>query len=257
MELKVVGLMNIQYAIAGDRVYVLEANPRASRTVPLVSKVCNIPMAKLATQVMLGRKLSDLNLRRHAIPHFGVKEAVFPFNMFPEVDPLLGPEMRSTGEVLGLADSFGLAFYKAQEAAGQILPREGTVLITVSENDRPAVLEAARQFHQLGFRILATRGTHRFLTEQGIPATPILKLHEGRPNIVDFIKNREIHLVVNTPAGKLGKFDDSYIRKAAIRYKIPYITTLAGALAAARGIAAARHGERQVRSLQSYHTRIG
>ncbi|MFA5111556.1 MAG: carbamoyl-phosphate synthase large subunit [Desulfobaccales bacterium] len=256
MELHVVGLMNIQYAIANDTVYVLEANPRASRTVPLVSKVCSIPMARLATQVMLGKKLSDLNLSRKSIPHFGVKEAVFPFNMFPEVDPLLGPEMRSTGEVLGLADSFGLAFYKAQEAAQQILPCEGTVLITVSEADRPAVLEVARQFQQLGFKILATVGTHKFLADQGIPTEHVLKLHEGRPNIVDIIKNREIHLVINTPAGKLGKFDDSYIRKAAIKYKIPYITTLAGALAAARGIAAARRQQHQVRSLQSYHAGI-
>jgi carbamoyl-phosphate synthase large subunit len=256
MELHVVGLMNIQYAIANDTVYVLEANPRASRTVPLVSKVCNIPMARLATQVMLGNKLSDLNLSRKSIPHFGVKEAVFPFNMFPEVDPLLGPEMRSTGEVLGMADSFGLAFYKAQEAAQQVLPCEGTVLITVSEADRPAVLEVARQFHQLGFKILATQGTHKFLADKGIPGEHVLKLHEGRPNIVDIIKNREIHLVVNTPGGKLSKFDDSYIRKAAIKYKVPYITTLAGALAAARGIAAARRQQHQVCSLQRYHAGI-
>ncbi|MDI6854644.1 MAG: carbamoyl-phosphate synthase large subunit [Deltaproteobacteria bacterium] len=256
IELNVVGLMNIQYAIANDTVYVLEANPRASRTVPLVSKVCNVPMARLATQIMLGKKLSDLNLVQRSIPHFGVKEAVFPFNMFPEVDPLLGPEMRSTGEVLGMADSFGMAFYKAQEAAQQTLPREGTVLITVSELDRPAVLEVARQFHQLGFKLLATAGTGKFLAEQGIPAEAVLKLHEGRPNIVDIIKNREIHLVVNTPSGKLSKFDDSYIRKAAIKYKVPYITTLAGALAAARGIAAARRQPIQVRSLQSYHAGI-
>ncbi len=256
IELNVVGLMNIQYAIANDTVYVLEANPRASRTVPLVSKVCKIPMARYATQIMLGKKLQDLDLSPKAIPHFGVKEAVFPFNMFPEVDPLLGPEMRSTGEVLGLADSFGLAFYKAQEAAGQTLPRQGTILITVAETDRPAVLEVARQFARLGFKILATQGTQRFLTEQGIAAEPVLKLHEGRPNIVDAIKNQEIQLIVNTPSGKLSKYDDSYIRKAAIRYKIPYITTLAGALAAARGIAAARERQFQVRSLQSYHAGI-
>ena len=200
MELKVVGLMNIQYAIADDTVYILEANPRASRTVPLVSKVCNIPMARLATQVMLGKKLADLNLQPKSIPHFGVKEAVFPFNMFPEVDPLLGPEMRSTGEVLGMADSFGLAFYKAQEAAKQTLPCEGTVLITVSENDRPGVLEVARQFADLGFKIRATQGTHKFLTEQGIQSEPILKMHEGRPNIVDAIKNGEIHWSSTPPA---------------------------------------------------------
>ncbi len=253
VELNVVGLMNIQYAIANDTVYILEANPRASRTVPLVSKVCNISMARLATQLMLGKKLTDLDLKRQSIPHFGVKEAVFPFNMFPEVDPLLGPEMRSTGEVLGLAESFGLAFYKAQEGAQQQLPSEGTVLITVSERDRPAVLEVARQFDSLGFKIKATVGTHAFLAEQGIQSEHILKMHEGRPNIVDGIKNDEIKLVINTPSGKLSKYDDSYIRKAAIKYRVPYITTLAAALAAARGIAAYRQGKDSVRSLQEYH----
>jgi carbamoyl-phosphate synthase large subunit len=256
VALKVVGLMNIQYAIAQDTVYILEANPRASRTVPLVSKICNIPMARLATQIMLGKKLADLNLQPRSIPHFGVKEAVFPFNMFPEVDPLLGPEMRSTGEVLGMADSFGMAFYKAQEAAKQTLPLEGAVLITVSENDRPGVLEVARQFAHLGFTIKATQGTHKFLTEQGIEAERISKLHEDRPHIVDAIKSQEIQLIVNTPSGKLSKYDDSYIRKAAINYKIPYITTLAGALAAARGIGGIRRGRSQVRSLQSYHAGI-
>jgi carbamoyl-phosphate synthase large subunit len=256
VELKVVGLMNIQYAIAHDTVYVLEANPRASRTVPLVSKVCNIPMARLATQIMLGKKLADLGLKPKSIPHFGVKEAVFPFNMFPEVDPLLGPEMRSTGEVLGMADSFGLAFYKAQEAAQQTLPTEGAVLITVSERDRPAVLEVARQFHNLGFKIKATEGTHKFLAGQGIASEPVLKLHEGRPHIVDAVKSQEINLIVNTPSGKLSSHDDSYIRKAAIKYKIPYITTLSGALAAARGIAEVRRGWGQVSSLQAYHAGI-
>jgi carbamoyl-phosphate synthase large subunit len=256
IELNVVGLMNIQYAIANDTVYILEANPRASRTVPLVSKVCNISMARLATQIMLGKKLSDLDIRPRSIPHFGVKEAVFPFNMFPEVDPILGPEMRSTGEVLGMADSFGLAYYKAQEATQQVLPAEGTVLLTVSENDRPAVLESARRFKDLGFRIKATEGTHRFLSENGIGSERILKMHEGRPNIVDGIKNGEIHLVINTPSGKLSKHDDSYIRKAAIKYKIPYITTLAAAVAAARGIASFRKGHGKVKSLQSYHADI-
>jgi len=256
VELKVIGLMNIQYAIANDTVYILEANPRASRTVPLVSKVCNISMARIATQLMLGKKLADLDIRPRNIPHFGVKEAVFPFNMFPEVDPLLGPEMRSTGEVLGMADSFGLAYFKAQEATQLPLPSEGTVLITVSEADRPAVLEAARQFSRLGFAIKATRGTHQFLNECGIEAALILKMHEGRPHIVDGIKNNEIHLVVNTPSGKLSKHDDSYIRKAAIKYKVPYITTIAAALAATRGIAKVREGHGRVKSLQSYHQDI-
>jgi carbamoyl-phosphate synthase large subunit len=256
VALNVIGLMNIQYAIADDVVYVLEANPRASRTVPLVSKVCNVSMAKLATQLMLGKRLADLELNRRAVPHFGVKEAVFPFNMFPEVDPVLGPEMRSTGEVLGLADSFGLAFYKAEEAAQQMLPLEGTVLITVSERDRPGVREVARSFQNLGFRIRATSGTHAFLAGSGIQAERILKMHEGRPNIVDAIKNGEIDLVINTPSGKLSAYDDSYIRKAAIKYKVPYITTLAAAIAAARGISACRAGHGTVRSLQNYHAGI-
>jgi carbamoyl-phosphate synthase large subunit len=253
MELAVVGLMNIQYAIAKDTVHILEANPRASRTVPLVSKVCNIPMARIATQLMLGKKLADLHLEPKSIRHFGVKEAVFPFNMFPEVDPLLGPEMRSTGEVLGMADSFGLAFFKAEEAAQQRLPEEGTVLITVSERDRPAVLEVAMQFRELGFNIKATEGTHRFLAENGVESEFILKMHEGRPNIVDGIMNGEIQLVINTPSGKLSKYDDSYIRKAAIQYKVPYITTLAAAIAAGKGIEVYRRGHGTVRSLQRYH----
>ncbi|MFC1824644.1 carbamoyl-phosphate synthase large subunit, partial [Thermodesulfobacteriota bacterium] len=256
IELNVVGLMNIQYAIANDTVYILEANPRASRTVPLVSKICNIPMARMATQLMLGKKLVDLDIRPKSIPHFGVKESVFPFNMFPEVDPILGPEMRSTGEVLGMADSFGLAFYKAQEAAQQALPSEGSVLITVSETDRPAVIEVARQFHKLGFKIKSTKGTHDFLAAHDIQSESIAKMHEGRPNIVDGIKNGEIQLVVNTPSGKLSKHDDSYIRKSAIKHKVPYITTLAAALAAARGIEASRGGRGHVKSLQAYHAEI-
>jgi carbamoyl-phosphate synthase large subunit len=256
IELHVIGLMNIQYAIAKDRVYVLEANPRASRTVPLVSKVCNIPMARLATQVMLGKKLSSLNLKPKSFKHYGVKESVFPFNMFPEVDPILGPEMRSTGEVLGMAASFGLAFFKAEEAAQQLLPSEGTILITVSKKERPAVLEVAKEFDRLGFKIKATNGTHKFLAEHGIESEQILKMHEGRPNIVDGIKNKEIQLVINTPSGKLSVYDDSYIRKAAIKYKIPYITTLAAAIAAAKGVAADRQGKGSVRSLQSYHRDI-
>jgi carbamoyl-phosphate synthase large subunit len=255
-DLKVVGVMNIQYAICQDIVYVFEANPRASRTVPLVSKVCNIPMAHIATQLMLGKKLKDLNLKRRYIPHFGVKEAVFPFNMFPEVDPVLGPEMKSTGEVLGIAKSFGLAYFKAEEAAQPSLPLEGTVLITVSEHDRPAVFEVARRFADLGFRIKATAGTGQFLTGRGIAAEVIMKMYEGRPNIVDAIMNREIQLVINTPAGKTSQRDDSYIRKTAIKYKVPYITTLAAALAAATGIAACREGKGEVKSLQSYHADI-
>ncbi|OGO60974.1 MAG: carbamoyl phosphate synthase large subunit [Chloroflexi bacterium RBG_19FT_COMBO_48_23] len=255
-ELNVMGLMNIQYAIAKDVVYVLEANPRASRTVPLVSKVCNVSMARLATQIMMGKKLSELDLKHHRIPHFGVKEAVFPFPMFPEVDPILGPEMRSTGEVLGIANSFGLAFFKAQVAAQQSLPIDGAALISLFSKDLPAALEVATRFAELGFRIKTTRGTHRFLARHGIKSELILKMHEGRPNIADGIKNREIQLVINTPSGKLSKYDDSYIRKEAIKYKVTYITTLAAAAAAAKGIAAYRNGKLEVKSLQSYHADI-
>ncbi|MBU4011943.1 MAG: carbamoyl-phosphate synthase large subunit [Proteobacteria bacterium] len=256
IELNVIGLMNIQYAIANDTVYILEANPRASRTVPIVSKVCNISMARLATQIMLGQTISGLGLKQKQINHFGVKEAVFPFNMFPEVDPLLGPEMRSTGEVLGLADSFGLAFFKSQEATQSLLPIEGTVLFTIAEKDKSSSLEAARIFKELGFKILATKGTHQFFTEHNITSTPIPKLGYGRPNLVDAIKNGEIHLVINTPSGKKSKTDSSYIRKAAINYKILNITTIAAALAAAKGIAARKKGQYKVKSLQSYHADI-
>lgn len=257
LELRVVGLMNIQYAIAKDTVYVLEANPRASRTVPLVSKVCNIPMARLATRIMMGATIEELDLKPGSIRHFGVKEAVFPFNMFPEVDPVLGPEMRSTGEVLGMASSFGLAFYKAQEGAQQKLPQDGNVLLTVADRDKPEALHVARRLKSLGFGIIATRGTWKFLQDNGIEAKMILKLYEDRPNIVDAIKNGQIQLIINTPNGRRGQFDDSYIRKSAIKYKVPYITTTAAAIAAARGIEACREGRDCVKSLQSYHAEIG
>jgi len=253
IEFKVVGLMNIQYAIADDVVYILEANPRASRTVPLVSKICNISMARIATQVMLGKKLSELNLSTRTVPHFGVKEAVFPFNMFQEVDPLLGPEMRSTGEVLGLADSFGLAFFKAEEAAQSVLPAEGTVLLTVEPRDKGGILSTAKKFKELGFRLVATKGTQEYLADHGIEAQTILKMHEGRPNIVDSIKNGEIQLIINSPSGRTSAYDDSYIRKAAIKYRVPYITTIAAAAAAVKGIATFREGHGRAKSLQSYH----
>jgi carbamoyl-phosphate synthase large subunit len=258
VELKVVGLMNIQYAICKDKVYILEANPRASRTVPLVSKVCNISMARLATEVMLGKKLCDLNLRKHEISHFGVKEAVFPFNMFPEVDPVLGPEMRSTGEVLGLSDSFGLAFFKAQEAANIYLPLSGSVLITVANHDKASVLEAARLLESLGFKIFTTEGTGAYLSDNKVESEVLAKIGHGRPDIVDAMKNGEINLVINTPGGKESQEDDSYIRKTAIRFNIPYITTTAAAFAAAKGIEARRaNGSIRVCSIQDYHKNIG
>jgi carbamoyl-phosphate synthase large subunit len=256
VELGVKGLMNIQYAICKDTVYVLEANPRASRTVPLVSKVCNIQMARIAVQLALGKKIRELGLSEVTVPHFGVKESVFPFNMFPEVDPILGPEMRSTGEVLGMAGSFGLAFAKAEEAAGSRLPDEGTVLISVADPDKKGVVAIARHFSRLGFRIKATRGTQAHFQKNGIAAELILKMHEGRPNIADAITNRELQLVINTPAGKTSITDDSYIRKTAIKHKVPYITTLAAAAAAARGIEEHRKGIGELLSLQEYHAGI-
>ncbi|MEJ2648811.1 MAG: hypothetical protein P8016_10435, partial [Sedimentisphaerales bacterium] len=236
---------------------VLVANPRASRTVPLVSKVCGISMARVATQIMLGKKIKDLKLQHKSIPHYGMKEAVFPFNMFPEVDPLLGPEMRSTGEVLGLADSYGLAFFKAQEATQQPLPLQGTVLITVADNDKSSIAQTAKTFSEIGFKILATEGTHKYLSEKGIQTEQIFKVYEGRPNIVDAIKNKEINLIINTPIGKQSKHDDSYIRKSAIKYKIPYITTTTAAAATLKGIATRQGNEQNVKSLQSYHAGIG
>ena len=256
MELGVVGLMNIQYAIADDAVYVLEANPRASRTVPLVSKVTGVSMARIATQVMVGAKLRDLGLAPRQYLHYGVKEAVFPFNMFPEVDPLLGPEMRSTGEVLGLADCFGLAFYKAQMAAGLTLPTKGTVLVTVADRDKETVLPTVKKLAEMGFEILATAGTGAFLAEHGVRTTAINKLHEGRPHIVDALHNGEIQLLINTPAGKESYYDDSYIRKAAIGYKVPYVTNAAAAAAAAEGIEAAKERTGAVKSLQQYHREV-
>jgi len=256
IELKVVGLMNIQYAIHQDTVYVLEANPRASRTVPIVSKVCGLSMARMATQVILGETIADLNLSERQFPYYGVKEAVFPFNMFPEVDPVLGPEMRSTGEVLGMAHSFGGAFFKAQEATQTSLPLEGTVLFTIADRDKQAALEPVRRFRELGFNIVATEGTHQFLKEKGIETQAIPKLGLGRPNLMDAIKSGQVQLLVNTPSGKKGAADSSDIRKTAIRYKIPYITTTAAAIAAAKGIAARREAKPEVRSLQRYHGEI-
>ena len=256
IALNVVGLMNIQYAIFENTVYVLEANPRASRTVPIVSKVCGISMARLATQIMLGRSMSDLDLKQPLIPHYGIKESVFPFGMFPEVDPLLGPEMRSTGEVLGLSHSYGRAFFKAQEATQAPLPLDGVVLFTIADRDKTAALEPIRLFRDLGFRIVSTKGTNEFLRQNGIETEPVHKIGFGRPDLVDAIKNGEIQLMVNTPSGRQSARDSSEVRKAAIRYRIPYITTTAAAIAAAKGIAARREGVPKVRPLQEYHGQI-
>ena len=260
-EMHVVGLMNMQYAIEDGKVYVLEANPRASRTVPLVSKVCNIKMVKLATEIMTahltGRPSPVPALKEKKFAHYGVKEAVFPFNMFQEVDPVLGPEMRSTGEVLGMAADFGEAFYKAQEAAKNKLPLEGTVLISVSDRDKPELVEIAESFHECGFHIMATGRTYEMIVQAGIPAEKIAKISEGRPNILDAITNRKIDLIVNTPNGKKGAVDDSYIRKAAIKGRIPYMTTMAAARAAAAGIKTVKaEGTLSVKSLQEFHSEI-
>ncbi len=260
-EMHVVGLMNMQYAIENDVVYVLEANPRASRTVPLVSKVCGIRMVPLATDIitssLTGRPSPVPGLKDRVIPYYGVKEAVFPFNMFPEVDPVLGPEMRSTGEVLGLAESTGEAFFKAEEGAGATLPLEGTVLISVNDKDKPEVVEIAGLFRQNGFRILATGGTYDLISGAGIPAEKVRKLYEGRPNILDLMTNGEIQLIINSPIGKDSAHDDSYLRKSAIKNKIPYITTIAAARAAAEGIhRVLTHDRGSVRSLQEWHKLI-
>ncbi len=261
-EMGVKGLMNMQYAIENDTVYVLEANPRASRTVPLVSKVCNIRMVPLATEIitseLTGNPSPVPELKEQVIPNYGVKEAVFPFNMFQEVDPVLGPEMRSTGEVLGLSPSYGEAFFKAQEATQSKLPTEGTVLISVNNKDKAEVVDVAKAFHEVGFGIVATGTTYKLITEAGIPAKKINKLSEGgRPNTLDAITNGDFQLIINSPAGKESVNDDSYLRKAAIKGKIPYMTTMAAAKATAEGI---RHikenGNSEVKSLQELHSEI-
>lgn len=260
-EMHVKGLMNMQYAIEKGKVYVLEANPRASRTVPLVSKVCNIRMVPLATDIitseLTGRPSPIEGMKEKNIPNYGVKEAAFPFNMFQEVDPILGPEMRSTGEVLGMSKSYGEAFYKAQEGVQSKLPLEGTVLISVNDKDKPEVVEVARSFSEDGFKIVATGRTYDTIVAAGIPATKVKKLFEGRPNVYDMITNGEIQIVVNTPVGKECVYDDSYLRKAAIKAKVPYMTTIAAAKASAEGIHYVKtHKEGEIKSLQEYHSEI-
>ncbi len=260
-EMHVCGLMNMQYAIENGKVYVLEANPRASRTVPLVSKVCNIRMVPLATEIITAQLTSRPSpvpsLKEQDIPYYGVKEAVFPFNMFPEVDPVLGPEMCSTGEVLGLSTYYGEAFFKAQEATQTKLPLGGTVLISVNRKDKPEVVEIAQLFMEAGFKILATGTTYDLIREAGIPAERVNKLYEGRPNILDLITNGDISLIINSPSGKESVHDDSYLRKAAIKEKVPYMTTIAAARATAKGILyVQKHGDSDVKSLQQLHGEI-
>ena len=258
-ELKVVGLMNMQFAVEDEKVYVIEANPRASRTVPLVSKVAGTQMAGIATRLMLGETVKSLGLdNKRMIPYFGVKEAVLPFDKFPEVDPVLGPEMRSTGEVLGLAETFGLAYFKSQEAALSPLPTEtGKILVSLSE--KPADAAAAiKAFSELGFEVIGTDGTIEYLKKNGVEGSIIAKIGEGRPDVLDAIKNREVKLIINTPSGRRdARADDCRIRQAAIKYSVPYLTTIAAATAAAEGVSAAMKGKGEVRSLQSYHASIG
>ena len=255
-DFRVKGILNVQFAVCEDQVWIIEANPRASRTVPVVSKVTGMPLARIATYLMLGHSLSEYKdiLKPHPQTYFGVKEAVFPFNMFPEVDPVLGPEMRATGEVMGLAPTFGMAYFKAQQAAGSRLPLKGTVLVSVSERERKYLLPIVRTLHELGFKLVATEGTAKFLAENGIPHSEVKKLNEGRPNVADLIKNREVALIINTPIGRLGKIDDSCIRMLAIQYKIPYMTTIAAAKASAAGIREALHGDSSPKSLQEYQS---
>lgn len=251
----------MQYAIENGKVYVLEANPRASRTVPLVSKVCNIRMVPLAidivTSELTGRPSPVPELKEQHIPYYGVKEAVFPFNMFQEVDPVLGPEMRSTGEVLGLSTSWGEAFYKAQEATQTRIPLEGTVLISVSDKDKPEVVDLAREFAEVGFKIIASKNTCKLIREAGIEAEVVNKRSEGRPNMLDLITNGKVDLIINTPVGQERKADDSYLRKAAIKKKVAYFTTMAAGRATVSGIKSIKKfGHSEVKSLQDLHAEI-
>ncbi len=253
-ELNVIGLMNVQYAIKDDRLYVIEVNPRASRTIPFVSKATGVPLAKLATKIMLGKTLAELGLTREVVPgHLSVKEAVLPFDRFPDVDTLLGPEMKSTGEVMGIGTDFGLAYAKAQLGAGQRLPLAGVVFISVGDHDKPAMLPIARQFVEMGFTILATDGTWSHLTERNIPAERINKVSQGQPHVADAIKNGGIQLIINTGTGNDSRRDGYTIRRAALKFKIPYATTAAGALAICRGVAALIDKPFTVKPIQDYH----
>jgi len=252
LALGVGGLMNVQYAIKGDDIYVLEVNPRASRTVPFVAKVIGLPIAKIAARVMAGEKLASFHLQHHNLDHIAIKEAVFPFARFPGVDTVLGPEMRSTGEVMGLDTDFGVAFAKSQLGGGTKVPKSGTVFVSLKESDKLRILPSMKMLVELGFRIIATSGTQRFLEEHGVPASKINKVLEGRPHIVDAIKNGEVQLVFNTTEGAQALADSRSLRRAALLQKVPYYTTLSGAIAAAQGIKAYVGGDLKVRPLQGY-----
>ncbi len=255
--LKVIGLMNIQFAVQGDTVYVLEVNPRASRTVPYVSKATGVPLAKIAARLMAGERLRDFNLGDELrVRHCFVKSPVFPFNKFPGVDTILGPEMKSTGEVMGVSDSFGSAFAKAQLSAGVRLPRGGTVFISVNDADKTGLIPIALDFADLGFKILATAGTQQLLQSGGVKATHVFKVGEGRPNVVDLIKSGKIDMIINTPLGRQSRFDEKAIRRAATQYALPCITTLSGAAAVVNAVRALQREKLTVRSLQEYHGQV-
>jgi carbamoyl-phosphate synthase large subunit len=257
LELAVVGLMNVQFAVKGDAVYVLEVNPRASRTVPFVSKATGVPYAKLAAKVMCGKSLAELGCSEEIVPpYFSVKVPVFPFNRFPNADPSLGPEMRSTGEVMGIDSDLGAAFHKAYLAAGIKLPRHGRILLTVKSSDKRAIVGEARALASLGYELVATDGTYRAIKANGVPCERVNKVGEGRPHIVDRIKNREIALILNTPYSKKERKDDSAIRAAAVHASVPCITTLAGIQAIVSALASLHKSPLVVRSLQSYHERV-
>jgi carbamoyl-phosphate synthase large subunit len=252
--LHVVGLINVQYAVKDDIVYVLEVNPRASRTIPFVSKAIGKPLASLAARVMAGESLEEVGFTEEIVPpYYSVKEAVFPFTKFREFDPILGPEMRSTGEVMGIADSVGMAFAKAQQAADNALPLDGAIFLTVSDGDKPTALPVARRFHEMGFTIFATEGTARFLAGHGIESREVRKVHEGRPNGIDLMVNRDVQLLINTPVGKHAQYDDYMMRRTAIAQKVSYTTTMSAARAACEAIHVLRSGRPTVRSLQEWH----
>jgi len=256
LELGVVGLINIQFAVKDGEVYVLEVNPRASRTVPFVSKVIGVPLAKLAARVIAGKTLQELGFTKaRKINHIALKEAVFPFIKFPGVDTILGPEMKSTGEVMGIDLTFGRAFAKSQLSVGPAgsLPTTGTVFISVKDKDKPAAMQLAEALHALGFKLLATRGTAEAIRASGIPVEVVLKVREGQPHVVDYIKQGEVQLLINTTLGKHAIRDSYDIRRAALVYDIPYCTTIPGAFAATHGIKALLNGPLAINSLQEYH----
>jgi carbamoyl-phosphate synthase large subunit len=253
-DLKVKGLMNIQYAVKDSKLYVLEVNPRASRTVPYVSKATGIPWAKIATKAMLGKPLKDQGIEKEVIPeHFSVKEAVFPFNRFPGVDPVLGPEMKSTGEVMGIDSDFGVAYMKAQIAAGQKIPMEGKVFISVNDRDKRKIVDIAKRIAALGYTIVSTSGTGEILRKSGLEIEEVEKLGEGRPDVLDLIKNGEVKLLINTPGDKKTKVDETKIRSGAIMHMVPIVTTLSGARATVNGLEAVKKKGFRVKALQDYH----